>query len=261
MHARLSLVLILGLVFGAPLLLAAKKSQAANDTLPQLVSTGPKWKNVTELRHWAEQGDAQACFELGDRLLNGDGVAANEAEARRWLERAAQGGVADAMFRLGKMHHDGIGGPRDFVRALDFYGQAARAGVPEAQHNIGAMLVSGRGVKRDYVEGLAWLIVALKSGAVSEAEQKTRAHLAKRPGDIAAAEKRAAELIAALQDPATAAQATPRFTAGSATATADSGPRRPSNVPRPKVEPPKKVNVEVAPKLAPPKPEIDLPKN
>ena len=49
-------------------------------------------------------------------------------------------------------------------------------------------------MKRDYIEGLAWLIVAKKSGAASDAETQVRARLAKRPADITAAEKRAVEI-------------------------------------------------------------------
>jgi hypothetical protein len=232
------------------------KSSAASsgDAAPQLVSTGPKWKNVEQLRRFAAQGDPQACFELGDRLLNGDGVAADPVAAREWLDRAARGGVAEAMFRLGKLHNDGVGGPKSLELALDYYGQAALLGVPEAQHNIGAILVTGRGVKRDYSEGLAWLIVAEKNGAGADAVARTRAHLAKRPADIAAAEKRATEILAALADPAKRASAAPRFTAAGAR------PTVPPPIAEPTVETPGKVKVDLGPGLTPPKPQIDLPK-
>jgi hypothetical protein len=160
------------------------------------------------------------------------------------------------MFRLGKLHHDGIGGPQDYARAMEFYAQAARAGIPEAQHNIGAMLVSARGVKRDYIEGLAWFIVAGKSGVVSDAEQRTRERLAKRPSDIAAAEKRAQEIISALRS-RTGDAATPRYSLAGTPPPPLPGP----TVPRPAVAAPGKVKVELGPPLAPPKPELALPKN
>lgn len=255
---RIALAALLVLSGVAPPMAVAakKKSASADDSAPQLISTGPRWRNVTELQRFAAEGDPQACFELGDRLLNGDELAADPVAARKWLEKAAQGGVGDAMFRLGKVYHDGIGGPRDFARALDYYAQAARAGIPEAQHNIGAMLVSGRGVKRDYVEGLAWLIVATKSGAVSDAEQRTRERLAKRPADIAAAEARAQELIAALKDPARRNEAMPRF--GTAGSPSDlRGPR----LAEPKREPPPEVKIDLGPGLTAPKPQVDLPKS
>lgn len=177
---------------------APAKKTTGGDAPPVLVSTQgrrPLWKNLAELQQYAKQGNPQACFELGGRYLDGDGVPADAARAISLFEQAAQGGVTDANFRLGKIYHDGLGVPVDYARALPYFTAAARAGVPEAQHNIGAMLVSARGVKRDYVEGLAWFIVAAKSGAPTDAEAQVRTRLAKRPADIKAAEARAGELL------------------------------------------------------------------
>lgn len=250
------LLVLLSLSFVVAVAAPPKSSPAAaGDAAPQLVSTGPKWKNVEQLRRFAAQGDPQACFELGDRLLSGDGLAVDPAAAREWLDRAARGGVAEAMFRLGKLHHDGVGGPRNLELALDYYGQAALHGVPEAQHNIGAILVSGRGVKRDYREGLAWLIVAEKNGAASDAVARTRARLTKRrSADIAAAEARANEILAALADPTKHAVAAPRFTV------AGGRPVTPPPISEPKLEAPGKVKVDLGPRIAPPRPPIELPK-
>jgi uncharacterized protein len=176
----------------------AKKTPPGGDSPPVLVSTqgrAPLWKNLAELQQYAQQGNPQACFELGGRYLEGDEVPADSARAIGLFEQAAQGGVMDAHFRLGKIYHDGLGVPVDYARALTCFTAAARAGVPEAQHNIGAMLVSARGVKRDYVEGLAWFIVAGKSGAPANAEAQVRTRLAKRPAEIQAGEARAGELL------------------------------------------------------------------
>lgn len=256
MRSVLLSLTVLSLLLLAAIAAPPKSPPASSgDAAPQLVSTGPKWKNVEQLRRFAAQGDPQACFELGDRLLNGDGVAIDPVAAREWLDRAARGGVAEAMFRLGKLHNDGVGGPKNLELALDYYGQAALLGVPEAQHNLGAIFVSGRGVRRDYPEGLAWLIVAEKNGAASDAVARTRAHLAKRPADIAAAEKRAAELIDALADPKKRATAAPRFTLPGAR------PTVPPPIAEPKPEPPGKVKVDLGPGLRAPKPQIDLPKS
>jgi TPR repeat protein len=181
--------------------LAGPVAAAPTDTLtapPQLITTsgggGPKAQSVEQLRKAAAKGDGAAAFELGVRSMNGTGVPLDTVQARSYFEQAAKGGVADALFRLGKIYCDGTGVDQDFAKGFSFYTEAAARGVPEAQHNVGAMLVSGRGVKRDYVEGLAWIIVARQSGAESDAEAQVRAHLAKRPADIAAAEARAVEL-------------------------------------------------------------------
>lgn len=203
MRRTLSFLLLIPLLgTGVTTASAARKETAPADAPPQLVSTDggrPRWENTKELEAFATKGDPQACFELGSRLLDGDDeLRSDPARALPLLETAAKGGVADALFRLGKIYHDARGVPQDYAKALEYYTAASRRGVPEAQHNIGAMLVSARGVKRNFVEGLAWLILAKKSGAESDAAAKVRERLAKRPGDIRAAEARAAELAADL---------------------------------------------------------------
>jgi hypothetical protein len=248
---RLAIILATGCALFSPLFAAPKKSKPAveGDTAPELVSTeggGPRWKNLKELRAHAEKGDARAGFELGERLLLGNGVEANPAEGRAWLEKAARAGEAAALFRLGKMHADGLGVPEDPARAHECFLAAARGGVPEAMHNVGAALVSGRGVKRDYTEGLAWLIVATKSGADSDSEQRTRAHLAKRPAVIAAAEKRAQEIQESLRVPAANVSLTePKKNPPGATTTLPA---------------PQKVKIDLGDGAKPPKPKIILPK-
>lgn len=200
MHPTPRLLLSL-LCLGFVPLLAAKKAAEPADAPPQLISThggGPKWKNVPELIVFAAKGDPQACLELGDRTLEGDGVPRDVAKAATLYEQAAKAGAADGWFRLGKIYHDGLLDVPDYGKALDYFTTAAKAGVVEAQHNIGAMLVSARGVKRDYIEGLAWLIVAKQAGAASDAETQVRARVSRRPADITTAEARAAEIVADL---------------------------------------------------------------
>jgi TPR repeat protein len=256
--AVIRLLLALGLA-SAPAF-AAKPKAAPADAAPQLISTqggGPKWKNVAELQSFAAKGDPQACFELGERSLEGDGVPKDAAKAIPLFETAAKGGIANAWFRLGKIYHDGLTGTPDYGWALEYFSQAARARVMEAQHNIGAMLVSARGVRRDYVEGLAWLIVAKKSGASADAEAQVRARLAKRPTDIAAAEARAAEIAGDLL------HATARATlTGKTTRPPEAPPAPPAApvknpvviAPTPETIPPVKIVVPPPPALAPGKP-------
>ncbi|MBL9217918.1 MAG: sel1 repeat family protein [Opitutaceae bacterium] len=256
--APLRLLLALSLAFVPAF--AAKPKAVPADAAPQLISTqggGPKWKNVAELQSFAAKGDPQACFELGERSLEGDGVPKDAAKAIPLFETAAKGGIANAWFKLGKIYHDGLTGTPDYGWALEYFGNAARARVAEAQHNLGAMLVSARGVKRDYVEGLAWLIVAKKSGASADAEAQVRTRLAKRPTDIAAAEARAAEIAGDLP------HATVRATlTGKTTRPPEAPPAPPAApvtkpvviAPTPEAIPPIKIVVPPPPALAPGKP-------
>lgn len=179
---------------GEAVVCGAPKSEA-----PVLLSTqgGPRRRTVAELEKAAAAGEARACYDLALLALEGaSGVKKDPPRAVALYEKAGAGGVADAWFRLGKMFHDGVGVERDLARSFQYYLRGARVGVPEAQYNVGAMLVSARGVKRDLVEGLAWLIIAGKSGAPAAAEAEVREGLKRRPADIAAAERRAAELLA-----------------------------------------------------------------
>jgi TPR repeat protein len=245
------LPVLLALAF-LPALAAKKAAKETLDAPPQLISTkgnAPKWKNVDELKQFALRGDPQACMELADRSVEGDGVPRDIKQAEVFFERAAKAGAPNGWFRLGKIFHDGLDGPPDYARALEYFTLAARAGVSEAQHNIGAMLVSARGVKRDYVEGLAWLIVAKKSGAPSDAEEQVRTRIARRPADIAAAETRAAEIAADLAN-ATIRTGIPAVSAPLAKPPAPSStpPTKPGIV-APKLDPvtPPKIDVPLAP--------------
>lgn len=175
--------------------------------LPSRIVSGPG-KTLGEQQQAAAQGDAEACFALGTRYLDGDGVAQDTRKAIDLIEQAAKAGHAKASFRLGKIYHDGTGVPKDYERCLEHYTAAAQAGEMEAQHNIGAMLVSARGVKRDFVEGLGWLILAAHSGDTSGVEAKVRKQLARRPKDIQAGELRGKELIDDLANAAVYAELT-----------------------------------------------------
>ncbi|MEW6160735.1 MAG: hypothetical protein AB1813_25170 [Verrucomicrobiota bacterium] len=57
-------------------------------------------KTIEFQKKRAEQGSAQAQFDLGMRYLKGDGVEKDEAEARRWLEQAAKNDFQQAKKKL-----------------------------------------------------------------------------------------------------------------------------------------------------------------
>ena len=151
------------------------------------------WTNLAELEAFAARGHLQACAQLGEQLLRGDGVAQNIPRALPLLEQAARGGIGSAIFRLGMVYEEGQGVTRDRLRALEYFRAAAAAGEPEGFFNVGAAYVGAHGVKRDYTEGLAWIILAAKRGAGGNTEQTVRDRILKlrRPEWIRAAEARA----------------------------------------------------------------------
>ena len=109
-----------------------------------------------EWRLFAEQGDANAQFNLGLMYATGKGVAQDSAEAVKWFRKAAEQGVARAQYNLGHMYETGDGVAQDSGAAVQWFLQAAEQGVARAQYNLGLMCREGRGVPRDYAKAMGW---------------------------------------------------------------------------------------------------------
>ncbi len=106
------LALIAALVFGmtAPAWAGWDKGQAA-------YQRGDYATALREFRPLAEQGIAEAQFNLGLMYLNGDGVPQDYAEAVKWYRKAAEQGNADGQHNLGAMYGKGLNVPHDWVQA------------------------------------------------------------------------------------------------------------------------------------------------
>ena len=77
------------------------------------------------LRTQAEQGDAEAQFNLGLMSYDGKGVPQDDAEAVKWFRLAAEQGYADAQLSLGVLYANGQGLPQDDAEAIKWYRLAA----------------------------------------------------------------------------------------------------------------------------------------
>ena len=83
---------------------------------------------ATALREWrplAEQGYADAQFNLGVMYDEGRGVPQDDAEAVKWYRKAAEQGDAGAQYNLGVMYGNGLGVPQDYAQAHMWYNLAA----------------------------------------------------------------------------------------------------------------------------------------
>ena len=98
---------------------------------------GVKW-----FRKAAEQGNAEAQYNLGLMIIRGTGARQDGTEAVNWLLKAAEQGNADAQFLLGQVYDGGWAGDNyepgteptpDPVAAKKWYGKAAEQGNSEAQ--------------------------------------------------------------------------------------------------------------------------------
>ena len=87
---------------------------------------------VRYFRKAADQGFANAQFNLGNSYRNGDGVAQDCSEAARWYRKAADQGDADAQLSLGALYYFGNGISQDLKLALFFISAAEAQGVEKA---------------------------------------------------------------------------------------------------------------------------------
>ncbi len=133
---------------------------------------------LTEIRPLAQQGLAEAQFNLGVMHSKGQGVPQDDAEAVRWYRRAAEQGYARAQFNLGFMYRKGRGVPQDDAEVVRWFRRAAEQADAKAQFNLGVMYSEGRGVLRDYVQAHKWISLAAAQG--DESYRKTTDILAGR---------------------------------------------------------------------------------
>ena len=144
----------------------------------------------------AEQGDAEARFQLGHCYFNGKGVpqdyvqaaiwyriAAEQGhagaqrglgvfysyvvksatEAEIWYRKAAEQGDATTQWFLGACYSKGEGVPQDAVQSVFWYRKAAEQGHATAQSILGCCYDSGEGVPQDFVLAYMWLNLSAAS--------------------------------------------------------------------------------------------------
>ena len=127
---------------------------------PQMASLGA----LDRLSALATDGNPKAELIIGLKYLDGDGIAVNEPEAAKWLERAAESGEAIAQYRLGTLYDRGRGVPADPALALHWYQLAASAGNRKAMHNLAAAYAQGSGTPKDFSEAARWFSKAANLG-------------------------------------------------------------------------------------------------
>ena len=108
----------------------------------------------------AQNGDADAAFNLGQAYRLGRGVPVDLAKAQSWLEKAARAGHLDAQTTLGLLLFDS--GSRD--AAMGWLEKAAERGEPRAMLVYGTALFNGDGVPRDPMMAYAYVSRAAAQG-------------------------------------------------------------------------------------------------
>ena len=123
-------------------------------------------QSIEKLTEMANADDMQAERDLGLKYLAGDGVDANEAEAARWLMRAAYKGEPTAEYWLGTLYARGHGVPADAFQANHWYEAAAKQGNRRAMHSFAVAYFQGWGVEKNFAEAARWFRNAAELGFV-----------------------------------------------------------------------------------------------
>jgi len=119
----------------------------------------------------AQHGDTQAQYELGQRLLHGDGVERNTIEAMIWLRKAAESEHRGAQVLLGNTLSRGVDVQQDDAEAARWYLRAAQHGDADAQYVMGSYYSVGLGVNPDATESRRWYGAAAKQGNAKARER------------------------------------------------------------------------------------------
>lgn len=145
-------------------LAARQGSQPAQEMLQALSGQARERQLEQQLLEHAEQGDAQAQYEVGRRFWNGDGVDQDHKQAADWFDRAARQGLAAAQCALGLCYERGDGVEQDMWQAAAWYQWAAQQDDVEAQLHLSECYEKGRGVPKDKEKAAEWLYKAAQHG-------------------------------------------------------------------------------------------------
>jgi len=120
----------------------------------------------------AEQGHAEAQYQLATLYDQGEGADQDYLTAIKWYTLAAEQGHADAQNDLGVMYDDGHGVAPDYNQAIKWYSLASRQGDIVAQYNLGSIYRLEDAVQ-DNMRAYMWWSISARLGnilAVSQLE-------------------------------------------------------------------------------------------
>ncbi|MFP4386302.1 MAG: peptidoglycan-binding protein [Alphaproteobacteria bacterium] len=102
---------------------------------------------VKKIEVKAFEGVPEAQHDLGAIYIAGRGsIRQNLERAVFWFQEAANNGVANAKYNLGVLYHQGMGVPANLDKAIQLYTEAADLGHAEAQYNLGIANIEGIGL-------------------------------------------------------------------------------------------------------------------
>lgn len=96
-----------------------------------------------------DDGDGQACLDLGEKHARGDDVPRDHPLAAKYFRKACQARLMPGCTRLGFMFQKGFGVRESADAAVKLYTQACDGGDPDACALLATMYMHGEGVEAD----------------------------------------------------------------------------------------------------------------
>lgn len=128
----------------------------------------------------AEEGNAEAQFDIGYAYFNGEGIQRDYTSAAMWFKRAARQNFAKAQYNLAYCYMNGRGVPRDYDKAFDYLKLSAENNYKRAQLTLADCYIKGVLVEQNDALGKQWkekadakgTTVNVDAGEENKAKQK-----------------------------------------------------------------------------------------
>jgi hypothetical protein len=154
-----------------PKVVAEIKKEAGNGMLSARIQPDDSLPpTIAELQNQAFAGVPEAQHDLAAIYTAGrGGVTQNFEKAALWFREAADEGIANASYNLGVLYHQGLGVERNIDHALYWYRESAKLGHPEAQYNLGIAYIEGIGTDYNAEIAAAFFESSANQGVVEAA--------------------------------------------------------------------------------------------
>lgn len=158
------------------------------------------YKDVFSAQNWfikaSEQNHCKATLYLGFMVQRGWGkLKKDKSGAISYFIQGANAGCPTAQTMLGHAYKKGKGVPKSLTKAINWYKKAGETGEPIASYFVGEFYWKGKGTKKDIPEALYWLSLAFESETEGKSKKRVDKLIKKvkkklKPEQIASVETR-----------------------------------------------------------------------